>query len=1344
MKKFLFFILFTSVNVCTAQNNDSYFKTIPSNLDLTPNWVKLMYSEDPNVKEVEFGYDQFYKENPFEKNIHTQNYKYWIQNIQDKISKEGKIRPETIQSLQKKSKAVLNQRFENSSSKLNNTWIPIGPFQTLNESEQGNFSVSWQGNIYSFDQSESDPNVLFAGSESGGIFRSVDKGLNWEYISGEIAATTVLDIKVAASNSNIVYAVANQILYKSIDQGSTWENVLQIQDNAYQIEIDPTNPDLCYVVGPSGLHMTRDGGQEWTNTISSKCWDIKLNPNNPEIIYLLQTDNAERHCQFLKSVDRGETWNTITSGWYTPQDINNAVDQGARIAVTKANPNYVYVGLLGESKSGDVGWIGIYKSEDSGDSWINPNLPDGGPYNEDSHQNLATINRNGTGFHQGFYNFSIDVSDNDPERVWVGCLALSQSNDGGQSWTRIGSYNAANDIGWIHPDIQDLHVLNDDIWICTDGGINYSSDELQSHEARINGLYASNYWGFGQGWNQDVMVGGRYHNGNSGYYETYGLGNSLRLGGAEAATGYVNPLKERKAYFSDISTKIIPESIDGPTNSLSQLGLYPNETYSLSYSSELVFDPRYSDHLLMGKDDKIWKSINEGGQFFSIYQFDQNGRVLEIEQSRSNPDVLYCVYQIGTSFWDDCFIFKTTDGGYSWSKTTDVPTNDSWRMEISINPEDENELWLIATNAFSSQTVFNTTNGGTSWENKSTAVLENHTPSDIKYQGGTDQVVYLSTDMGMFHWSKTEQEWIDCSDGLPLMTRSMEIEPFYRDSKLRMATRGRGLYESDMVIKSKPIAQPMTTTDIIYCSRDTIQFDCYSILDHEGASWSWSFDPEPIYISDNNARNPRAVFGDGSYDVSLEVVDGDGNSSLQTVSNMIKVDNKCDIDTFPGSVLSCQQVGDYAATPDLGLFTNEMTFSAWIKPAGAQPEYTGIVMNNGDAGGINFRPNMELGYHWPGGAWWWSSGLIVPQDEWSYVAMVAKPDGVTVYLNGVGVTHNTQLDEINISSLLIGSYKGWDGRNFKGLIDEVCIWTRALSQEEIRELRHLTKDQIEDPEFLAYYQFNEEGLPRVLDKVADKHASLNGNAVIDPNAKVPVAKGTSERLLVNSAGVYEFTKAGLSIELAENGLYPNEELVATRLHSAPQPNYFTEPSSNCYWIINNYGNEVYGPVTDFSLEPVSSLSNIFIQNPNVGQLNNQNDNDDENNWAPLCNSSEVEDNYIIFEDNCLESPMGQFYIISQENDTPIVSDDTMVAVETPNDKDILIYPNPVVRNGEVYIENAEGEKLRMRLYSLEGKMVVDQFIYNNSLDVSDLFSPGVYFFQLESKDFIKTGKLVVK
>ena len=122
--------------------------------------------------------------------------------------------------------------------------------------------------------------------------------------------------------------------------------------------------------------------------------------------------------------------------------------------------------------------------------------------------------------------------------------------------------------------------------------------------------------------------------------------------------------------------------------------------------------------------------------------------------------------------------------------------------------------------------------------------------------------------------------------------------------------------------------------------------------------------------------------------------------------------------------LECSGSAGHGLTHDLGLLTNTFTAMAWVRPDGIQPDYTAIVIASGAGGGFNFRQNNELGYHWPGGAWWWSSGLTVPQDQWSHVAMTVAPDGVRVYLDGVEA-HHAFAAELGEQDVHLGSYRGW-------------------------------------------------------------------------------------------------------------------------------------------------------------------------------------------------------------------------------------------------------------------------------------------------------------------------------
>lgn len=1332
-----------------AQNSESFFKTMPAINKTTPEWAIEMYSDNPNVRKVDFDYSLFYKEHVFEKNIHTQNYKYWHRNIENLIDKNGFI----DQGIAKKEYEILlrkKEKYQTRKDDRSSTWTSIGPVETYTLESQGGEAVSWQANVYCFDQSVSNPNILIAGTEAGGIYKSADKGLNWTMTSFAEPFTTVNDVKIAPSNENIIYANAAGHIFKSIDGCNTWTDVFDIGETGTQVLIHPTNPDTVFCTANNGFFRSFDGGQTWVSIIIGKCWDMCYHPTNYDTLYVIKHNMGIKKSEFHRSIDGGVTWNLITSGWYVPSSPVFANDAGARIAVTPAAPDMVYVGLIGESKENDNGWIGVYRSTDAGETWNNPNLPDGGPYNATTHANLATINLDGTGFHQGFFNFSLAVSHTDPGKLWIGCLALSVSTDSAATWTRIGSYNAgANDIGWIHPDIQDLHVLGNDTWVCCDGGINYSTDDLQTHESRKKGITASDFWGFGQGWNEDVRVGGRYHNGNAGYYHTYGSGNYLRLGGAEASTGYVNPLETRKAYFSDISTKTLPDSLTGDIISYGSLGLYPNESYFESYSSEIEFSPNYSSHMYLGKDNKIWKSVNEGGSFDVLYEFGSNDKVLEIEISRSNTNVMYCVLQPGGGYWNSCTLYKTIDAGLTWTHLPEVPMN-RWRLEISLNPEDENELWVISVNGDNGFKVVQTLDGGNIWINKTSTALIDERPRDIIYQGGTDGVVYLATNTGFFYRDNSSF-WTAYGDGLPLITRTLEVKPFYKDNLLRMATGGRGLWEVDMVEESMPIAQPMTRTDTVYCLRDTVQFDCYSILNHTGASWQWSFNPSPQYISSTTDRNPQVVFDtEGSYNVSLLVTDGSGNTSSKTVTNMVTVINNCGADTFPGFALNCSNTGDYAVTPNFNQTVDSFTITAWIKPDGIQPEYTGIVMSNGTSAGFNFRANNTLAYHWPGGAWWWNSNLIIPDNEWSHVALVVTPTAVTVYLNGIGATHTTNTDPVLLETFNIGSYKGWSSRNYTGQIDEVCMWDRALSQEEIRVLRHLTLENIaiNDPTILVYYQFNEIN-GGILDRVGLNHATLTGGATREIST-APVGGGSSERMDINSSGIYSFSNEGVNIDFA-SGTIPGGEIVVTRINQTPDSVPNTYPGVGCYWIVNNYGtNNTFSALNEIQFtSSAGEVTAEVIADPSIALLFNRGENGYMQNWNQNCSANSATGGLsgnLSYVSTCGITNFSQFYITSNSNSVGVIGGIVTIQDEIENYKPVItIYPNPVKANMPVTFTYTGSENIRVKVISSTGKSVNDRILKNTkkyTIETTGL-SSGIYLVFIEGDSFIETRKLIV-
>jgi hypothetical protein len=148
--------------------------------------------------------------------------------------------------------------------------------------------------------------------------------------------------------------------------------------------------------------------------------------------------------------------------------------------------------------------------------------------------------------------------------------------------------------------------------------------------------------------------------------------------------------------------------------------------------------------------------------------------------------------------------------------------------------------------------------------------------------------------------------------------------------------------------------------------------------------------------------------------------------------------------------LTLDGVNDHATIPAMNLNSNTVTISAWIKRNGTQSGWAGIVFSRSAStvAGINFGEAHELRYHWNDGYWAWNSGLVVPNAQWSHIALVMEPDKATMYLNGTSATNWTGhgIEEFN-GLTRIG--KDQSGRLFKGDIDDVAIWNRSLSSAEI-------------------------------------------------------------------------------------------------------------------------------------------------------------------------------------------------------------------------------------------------------------------------------------------------------
>lgn len=1144
--------------------HESTFKRVPTLQEPAPEWAIRMYSGDTDFRGIVDDREAYLRGKDYEKTIHERNFKHWLMHVEHLVDDQGQIQPAEVWAVQQWQKAKGQKQMD-----TQDIWQAIGPMDTYNKSNEGGFPVSWQCNVYCFDQSAVNPDICVAGIEAGDLFKTVDRGVTWQPVTEAVPGIrTVRAVKIAPSDPNRVYFESNKTIYGTSDGGTTWQLLHSLGEHASQIAVHPNNPDVVFVSAWNGMHRSTDGGSTWTQLFTGTTWDVAFHPTDPMVLYGLRYAAGLNRCEMHRSDDGGSTWTLKDAGYFVPSDPSNASADGGRLGVTPADPDRVYVALIGRGKAEDTGWIGLYQSLDRGENWANLNGQDGAPYDATFHPSVANGNLNGTGIYQGFYDFDLAVSHNDPNTAWVGVTALSATYDGGATWQRIGAYSASTyDIGWIHPDIQDLSVMGDHIWVATDGGLNYSSDELATHESRKRGIYNSTFWGFGHGWNNDLQVGGRYHNGNTGYLSSYEAGNHMRLGGAESPTGYVHPLNAngRQARFSDITDVVVPVGLGGTTSSQANLGMYPNESYSDFRNSEVVVDPRYGDRMVLGNGGALFRTEDGGNLWEAWMDWGAGWTVYEIEQGLNDPSRWYVVARSNNT----CKLFRSTNDGASWGQlTSGLPTN--WgSMEIAVNPLNANDIYAMQAGG---NAVYRSTTGGSGWTNLTDPLWTGESLRELLTLGNRGAALFTSE--GVYWFDNQSGLWTDASAGIPAYWAPLEGATHYASGTVRVADKGKGIWQADIPWALEPLAQPMTASPEVFCAFDTVVFDCHSVLNHAGATWEWSFDPQPEYVSSTTDRRVQAVFGvGGAVDVTLTVTQADGASDTKSVPAMVTVDvlNQCVPDAEVGKALMCGGNPQFGLTHDLEVQTNTYTAMAWVKPNGIQPEYTGIILGGvSNAAGLNFRPNNELAYHWPGGAWWWSSGLTVPADEWSHVALVVSPTSVKVILNGVEAVHNTSPQVEDMGAQWLGSYRAWGSRNMNGLIDEVKIWNRALTLDEVRQQRHLNltlEQTLADPDFLGYFQFNEEAPFLVNKKPYTNHGSFSGGAVLAPST-APVGAGMQATVNVPVMGTLVTPMGTLDVEssTAEVGT----ELRVHQLINTPPNAPSSWSSEGGWWLVDAY------------------------------------------------------------------------------------------------------------------------------------------------------------------------------
>lgn len=1337
----LLLLLFFSFNFAHAQESKSYepkpkypllFKALVPVEENAPDWMHKMYSPNPNLFEIERAYIAYYKKNNFVKTLHTQNYKHFIKTVYQNYwyKDDG--------SVEVKDYGVSKQDNKRSQKNLQSTqaanWTPIGPFETFGNG--GTDTRSEQVNVYTIAQSISNPLIMLCGTETGAVFKSTDKGENWFPVGDNFFNDGANSVEIDPTNPNNMFVGSSRRIYRSTDGGTTWTEALNVSSlNIYEFAINPNNNQIIFAAGNKGLYKSVNGGTSWTQVFTDICRDIKFKTNDPQTVFLLKQNPTLKLTEFYKSTDGGTTFTLKSNGWFIPTATSSI--GGARMGVTNADPNRIYVVMLGnvDNYTTDTNYIGVYRSDNAGENWSMPydqnndGTPDnnpGGPYSI-NHWCFSCFDIDGGSYDQGFYNLAIDVSDTDPNKFLVGMLNLFKSENGGTTYSRWGGYDDSDTTTsyYRHPDHQDILINGNDVFVATDGGIDLYDTNLNIIRAINKGINASDNWGFGQGWNEDVVTCGRYHNGNGVYHANYGEGKFISLGGGESATGYVNLGNNFKVYHSDISARKISSNFTTLNTSIPNFSLFPNEAYYTDTKSEVEYDPRYFNHMYLGNENKLWKSTDGGNSFTLLRAFGTatTDIVTAIEISRQDPNLIFVAQrENGVSR-----LWRSQDGGTNWTQVALPSTQVA--MYVSLN---ENNTIFIAFGSGANK-VYKSTNLGSTWTNLTTATIASQGIDGIITQMGTNDGVYIimAGNTNVYYRNATHTDWQTFNQGLPVNNRFIGVLPFYKNSELRISGT-RGFWKTALFENSLPVAQPMVAYKTIDCHRTQVQFDDFSVLNHTGATWTWSF-PGATTVSSTSVRNPLVTYATpGLYNVSLTVTDGNGNSSSKTITNMIEVlSSVCAIETEAKQVLEMTTTSQSIVSDDLNYGTTpNVTFTGWVKPNGIQPDWAGIIcLGSGTKNLFGFKSNNQLQFHLNDGYYSQNTGLFANADQWNFVAIRFTPTQVTIFLNDKKWTLNGTFPSITLNQIILGKDYDWDSRTFKGQMEEFSLWNRALTDDEIYLSRHLIKQNNTDPNLIAYYQFNNiQNLGLLYDKKNANDLTIS-SSITFPNSTAPVGVGTSQLLTINTAGTYNFSGANASLNFSSTT--PNGKVVVSRLNVLPNEAPVTNTVANEYWILNNYGtNLTFSGLTTVDLQTATNVSTYTPGNFSIYKRNSNGHL--QTGWAQDATATTINTNTIRFPGSGLNQSYQWF----------VGSNVTLGVDEVIPQATLMVYPNPYIQGQLLNVKGIDAN-FTFTLYDTNGKLIVKKQMNTNEISLNKMISKGLYFYRIESDTKIFNGKLIV-
>ena len=711
------------------------------------------------------------------------------------------------------------------------------------------------GRIRSIAIDPANPNNMWVGSVSGGIWHSIDAGSSWAPVNDFMANLAVSTIVIDPTNSNIMYAGTGEAfaaglnaqegegfvsddglrgigVFKSTDGGVTWNQLPNTNPASTTVcAAGGINCPWSYVnrlaisTGGStilaatitGIQRSTDGGATWNPGagVIGNILDIDFDPNNP------QQAIASGGAASLFSTDAGQSW---TFAVFTP-----AISGRVEVAYAPSSPNIVYASV--DKNKGEV-----YRSTDGGQNFARVNTG----------TNYFVATPTGTN-DQGGYDNIVWVNPTDPTFVIVGGIDLWRSTDSGANFTKISQWqcgpgqtnscagqsaHADQHMVVAHPGFNG--TSNRIVYFSNDGGL-FRADDVNTVEQTAGWTNLNYTLGitqfYGAAGNPFVIIGGTQDNSTVRF--TGDLSNWSTTFGGDGGYCAADQTDSNYLYGEYPALQIFRSTDRGATAGLVDCNP-PHQTGGngcvapatgitdngqANFIAPFILDPSEPNRMLAGSLS-LWRSNDIKASGLPTWTaikapaadtrppplFGQVNAISAIAVSPNNSDFIVVGH-------DDGQIYLTFDGtginppsSPAWSRISNgTPARFVTRLAID---ETRSPNWIYATfGGFSNNNVYVTKDLGATWTDvsgvkDSTTDLPAVPVRSLVISPVQRDFLYVGTEVGVFASEDAGATWKVPPDG-PANVSVDEL--FWLNGNLVAVTHGRGLFSTANVVYNFPV-----------------------------------------------------------------------------------------------------------------------------------------------------------------------------------------------------------------------------------------------------------------------------------------------------------------------------------------------------------------------------------------------------------------------------------------------------------------------------------------------------------------------------------------------------------